>query len=156
MRKIIGSVFAVAAVCAIVVLVYIAVSAFFEQRRAADGIMPAAQSASVHFIGLCSGYDMSNEDLQLIGTAECLGRVRGFVDGSAVANQIAHSASGNSFSLWCVNPSNGADKVLSAIMDWVDANPNEYAQVVQTAAPNNAATIVIMKALRSSYPCINT
>ena len=72
-----------------IAFVYALASEYFGGQRAAD--LPANPHV-VHFVGTCAGYDMSNPELQPYAVAECLGRLRGFIDGNAFTADIATQA----------------------------------------------------------------
>lgn len=156
MRKIIESVAAMVALTVLIVLAYTAATSFFEQRRVADGDEPTERSASVQFVEMCAGHSMDTEELQLLAVSGCIGRVRGFVDGSAFVNHVVQTVGGRSVSVWCVSPNLTTDKILDAIMDWVDAHPEEYYNTVREYGPESAANVVMIKAIRSSFPCTNS
>ena len=147
-------------VCVIMV-VYGFSDRYFETVRAEDGIvvgqsLNSDSSMSKDFIGTCSGMDVSNPDVHLVALSECMGRVRGFVDGHTMTVAMNRLAGAKSITLWCMPTKVSSDQLLTNIMDWVDANPEDYNDVRSKMDDNNSATAVMIRALRTTYPCVNS
>lgn len=141
--------------------VYVLANSYFEQKRAADGFSQTTEvsvdsARSKDFIGVCSGMDMSNDEVVLIALSECMGRVRGFVDGHHMTVAVNRMAGAKSVNLWCMPAKVSSDQLLTTIMDWADANPDDYVDVRAQMDDNNSATAIMIRALRSAYPCVNS
>lgn len=115
------------------------------------------KDASVQFIGDCAGMDMSVPGVYLVGVSECMGRVRGLVDGHnmTVAMSKMISAKNAELQLWCIGADVTAEEMLDEVMDWVDADPKRYQDIMETTDGNNGSMIATVKALREAYPCPN-
>lgn len=116
------------------------------------------KDASVQFIGDCAGMDMTVPGVYLVGVSECMGRVRGLVDGHnmTVATGKMMSAKNAELQLWCIGADVTAEEMLDEVMDWVDADPKRYQDILKTTDGNNGSMIATVKALRAAYPCINS
>ncbi len=150
------------AVALVVGAAYMLASNYFTQKRLDDGITQSHSitdtSYSKDFVGVCSGIDMTNPEVHLIAVSECMGRVRGFVDGHDLTVAMIQMASGNkrSNALWCMPTNVTSDQLLSDVMDWADRNPSAYVEVRSKMDDNNSATAVMIRALRETYPCANS
>lgn len=114
---------------------------------------------SAHFIGECSDMDLSDPTVYLVAVSECVGRVRGFIEGHNLMISMMGMASNSNtkkLQLFCVGPNVEAADVVTSIMDWSDSNYVEYANTVETADPSSLATIIMIKALKANYTCANT
>lgn len=114
---------------------------------------------SAHFIGECSGMDLSDSTVYLVAVSECVGRVRGFIEGHNLMVSMLRMADNNNAKnaqLFCVDSNVEAAVVVTSIMDWSDANYTEYANTVEAADPASLATIIMIKALKANYACANT
>ena len=114
---------------------------------------------SSHFIGECSDMDLSDSTVYLVAVSECVGRVRGFIEGHNLMISMLRMAGNNNArnaQLFCVGPNVEASDVVTSIMDWSDANYAEYANTVDAADPSSLATIIMIKALKANYACANT
>lgn len=146
----------------VIVVVYGFSDRYYEAKRVADGIVDVGQpintdsTMSKDFIGACSGMDVSNPDVHLVALSECMGRVRGFVDGHMMTVAMNQLAGAKSINLWCMPTKVSSDQLLTNIMDWVDANPEDYTDVRSKMDDNNGATAVMIRALRTTYPCVNS
>lgn len=129
-----------------------------EVQLAAEPTRATIKDASVQFISDCAGMDLSVPGVYLVGVSECLGRVRGLVDGHnmTVAMGKMMSAKNAELQLWCIGADVAAEEMLDEVMDWVDADPKRYRDILETTDGNNGSMIATVKALREAYPCINS
>lgn len=139
-------------------------SGYYEDRRMTDGIANVSQheikesSPAQDFIGVCSGMDLTHPDVHVVALSECMGRVRGFVDGHNLTIAIVQITdnSKRANTMWCMPTQVSTGQLLTDIMDWVDQNPNEYVKIRSNVDDDNSATAVMIQALRTTYPCANT
>lgn len=141
--------------------VYVLTDSYFERNRLEGGIVQPTELSvdsptSKDFIGACSGMDMSNVEVHVVALSECMGRVRGFVDGHHLTVAMNQLVGVKSVNLWCMPLKTSSDQLLTNMMDWVDANPSEYAVIRSKVGDDNSATAVMIQALRTTYPCVNS
>lgn len=151
-----------ALIVCVIVVTYGFSSRYYESKRVADGIVEVSQPQSggsprsKDFIGACSGMDVSNPEVHLVALSECMGRVRGFVDGHMMTVAMNQMAGVRSVNLWCMASSKTSDQLLTNIMDWADANPEDYTNIRSKMDDENGATAVMIRALHATYPCVNS
>lgn len=144
-----------------IVLTYGLSSQYYEDKRKAEevGTTPVTltdSSRSADFIGVCSGMDISNPEVQLMAMSECMGRVRGFVDGHHTTIAMNSIAGTKSISLWCMPNKVSTGQLLTEVMDWADTHPKEYVRIRSSMDDDNGAMAIMIKALRVTYPCANS
>jgi hypothetical protein len=103
----------------------------------------------LRFLELCTGVSIVSRGSQDIAYANCLGRVRGFIDGHAmtvVANPDIEP-------LWCVNQMQPDIEVYNEIVDWVVKNPVKYKSIAAAAPPATASMMVAIAAAHERFPC---
>lgn len=106
---------------------------------------------AVHFIELCSGIEMTDDNVGLVAVANCLGRVRGYADGAMLAAEVEHNQK-----LWCVSEVQRDRDVLNAVLAWIERNPDRYAAFVDNLDPRTAASAAIIQGLRETFTCRST
>lgn len=146
-------------VACVMIVVYGFGGRLTEERQVNGGDMQRVKTDSPQskdFIGACSGMDVSNPEVHLLALSECMGRVRGFVDGHAVTVAMNNHVGVQSVNMWCMPAKTSTDKLLTDIMDWADANPQAYTNIRAKMNNSNGATAIIIKALRTTYPCANS
>lgn len=117
---------------------------------------PQETTGAVHFIQICSGITISQDDntgLQdgIIAVANCLGRIRGYADGSMVTSEVTQTAK-----LWCVPAAQTDQQVMATVLEWIDKNPERYEKFVNAFDDRTAAAATIIQALRETYTCRTT
>lgn len=116
-------------------------------------------AVAIHFIGECAQMNMTDPKVRMYAVSECVGRIRGFVDGHNITVAVAARAAGNqgakAVRLFCVGPNVETEKLVAAVMDWAGDHVSEYTRVM-AADPQDGATIIMIKALHDTYPCANT
>jgi hypothetical protein len=158
-----------ALVVLVITVAYLGSSKYSEHQRVADGVsvsevsLPAPTSKteldpSAHFVSVCSGMDITVKGVWLSAVSECIGRVRGFVDGHNLMSEVVTRVSGRNqaIQIFCVDSTVGSDQLITTVMDWADAHRDEYIDTIKQSDPRNAATIVMIKAFKSAYACANT
>ena len=151
-----------AVIACIIVAAYGLSSQYYEEKRRADGVDMVGQVTAIDstrskdFIGVCSGMDMSNAEVHVVALSECMGRVRGFVDGHHLTVAMNQMAGTKSVKLWCMPNKVSSDQLLTNVMDWADANPDDYVDIRSKMDDSNSATAIVIRALRITYPCVNS
>lgn len=102
------------------------------------------------FIELCSGLDASDEAIRLIGTANCLGRIRGFIDGYQTA-VVLHEVP--AMPMWCVDSDVTDKEVLDTILVWIEESPAEYKEITDKVDGLNAAIAITIRAIHKNFSC---
>ncbi len=110
---------------------------------------------SARFIQLCSGLEISGEQTKLLATANCLGRIRGYVDSH---QQTVHMLQQrytipDAAQLWCIPRSVTDKELLTDILTWVDSNPTDYTSITTRYNGTTAAMGIFAATFRSTYPC---
>jgi len=109
----------------------------------------ATPSESDQFIALCSGLDVSDEAVKLLGLSNCLGRLRGFVDGHQLTVQLMKSKD----RMWCVDADVKDKEVFDAVIDWAVENPKQVSEITRDFEGINAATAIAIRAIHHKFPC---
>ena len=147
---------------AVVGFTYTQASNYFAKERVNDGVVSSTSevtsgmTASKDFVGVCSGMDISDAEVHLIAVSECMGRVRGFVDGHHLTVAMNRMAGAKSVNLWCMPDKLTSGQLLTEVMDWADTHPDEYVKIRTNVDDNNSATAVMIEALHTAYPCVNS
>ncbi len=150
------------AVALVIGSVYVLTDSYLEQKRVEDGIVPLQTKTPVEsahskdFIGVCSGMDLTSPEVHIVALSECMGRVRGFVDGHNMTVAMNQMAGAKSIKLWCMPTQVTTDQLLTNVMDWADSNPDDYVDIRASMDDANSATAIVIRALRTTYPCVNS
>lgn len=136
----------------VVVVVYLAMPDSKEDRLQYTSI-------SDSFISDCSGVYLTNQAAYHVATANCMGRIGGFVAGhsmTAELNKMYVSDSGHTLDLpamWCVPPEVSDVVLMQTTIDWVKSNANEHARITSEYQGVTGALIIATKAISEKYPC---
>jgi hypothetical protein len=112
-------------------------------------------SPQISFLQVCTGLLINNSNGS-IAVANCLGRLRGLVDGHALTVQLASADpdASSGIELWCVAPSVSDKQLLDSVITWSTANNVRVKELVsEYTDPAAARTAVMIAALHASYPC---
>lgn len=106
-------------------------------------------AAEVTFLEQCSAIKITEDVTWSLAYANCLGRVRGIVDGHALT-MVASKAQ----PWWCVPHKVSDGEVYHAVLSWATKYPREVANInKQSKTQIEAATVVTLRALIQAYPC---
>lgn len=116
-------------------------------------------SVSDDFISTCSGVYLTNQAAYHVATANCMGRIGGFVAGHSMTvelNKMYIADSGQDVNLpamWCV-PADVSDiTLMQTTINWIKTNPSEHARIISEYQGVTGALIVATKAIGEKYPC---
>lgn len=105
------------------------------------------------YIQLCSGLTNQDQATYLIGVANCLGRIRGFVDSHQMTIKMQPTSAHAVSPLWCVDSSVTDKEVLDAVTDWYVENLEESKTIASQLDSVNAATAIAVRAIHETFPC---
>lgn len=90
-----------------------------------------------------------------VNIANCLGRMRGFVEGHMATTELADAMKKNgilgNLQLWCVPDTFEERDLVVAVLSWIQKNQKDFE--VATKEPAGALKIV-MQAMNKTYPCV--
>lgn len=110
----------------------------------------------VHFVGQCSGLDMSIESAHLNAVSHCLGRIQGFVDGHSMSVAMVQLSANKGIKMWCMAPTVTTEQLFTAVLGWIDNHPDEYIDINSNLDGNTASMVTVVKALQAEFPCVNS
>lgn len=117
-------------------------------RETTPTYLPVPVSEQTEFDVLCSGVTAPG-----ISKAVCLGKLRGIVDGYALA-RVQASMSSTTLGVWCIAPTVSAGQLYDTVTAWVDAHPDEIITIKsQYKNSDVVGDGIIFTALQASYPC---
>lgn len=114
-----------------------------------------AQIPYTSFISLCSGLDVSDQDVAMLGAANCLGRVRGIAEGHTLTVGLQPPSSTNQ-PMWCISHTTTDRQLVDAVIKWSVNNSQAYVNYVNQLSEDDAGTAIIVRALRETYSCKGT
>lgn len=106
------------------------------------------------FLELCSGLKDTSESVRVISYANCLGRVRGFVDSHQLTVKLNENKGVTP--MWCVDSKLTDEQVFNAIIVWAVDNPQMFQETIASLDSLNAASAVIIRSMHTMFPCGGT
>lgn len=121
----------------------------------------SADDRDVKFLEMCSGLSLDpkshssdSETIGLIAVANCLGRIRGYVDGHQLTITMQVRAGKSTMTpLWCVNPSVTDKELMDSIFSWSEAHSDEFDQITTQYNGSTASVGIMLRAISTQYPC---
>lgn len=139
-------------------LVAVAAYFYFERTQIAPplptvsdfGATPSHTAA----LSLCTGIEV-NDGTIAIAYANCLGKVRGFVDSHNILVALAQASSqtNEDLQLWCIPPNVNDKQLLDAMFSWVESNQARFIELAEMYGASDATASVIISAMHAAYPC---
>lgn len=142
------------------VALIVAIGVHFYVQASQDTLTPPTVSATdttssqVGALAVCTGLPI-NDSTIAVAYANCLGKVRGFVDSHNIIIELARASSGTNgdLEMWCVPPGVTDRQLLDSVFAWVNANPTRFDELVEMYTRSNATAAVLITSLHAAYPC---
>lgn len=123
-------------------------------------VHPSIRSdSSSAYLHNCSGVDLRSEDSYYIATANCMGRLSGYVLGHGTTVEMINMQNPEPphvTAMWCVPTSTKDIDLLNDVYSWVGDHPDEVVEYNTTYPPQLAAMAIATLVFNAKYPCSNT
>lgn len=122
-------------------------------------ISKPVMSMPKEFITMCTNADVETSSTLVIAYVNCMGRVRGYVDGHQMTIDLQYTVH-EQYSkllvldpLWCIPTTVTDRELLFSVVDWTNSNHKDFKALAKRYPGGAGVSAVITKALSTKYPC---